>query len=892
MLTHRPAAGDAKRRIFPSSIHLRISIFVGTMTTPPPLTAALDDRYRIERELGAGGMAVVYLARDRKLDRDVALKVLRPELGAVLGSERFLAEIKISARLDHPHILTLIDSGNADGFLYYVLPYVRGESLRSKLDREQQLSIEEAVAITKQVASALDYAHRQGLVHRDIKPENILLQEGEAMLADFGIALAVSEAGGNRLTQTGLSLGTPQYMSPEQATGDRNIDARSDVYSLAAVFYEMLGGEPPVSGASAQSMIAKLMTEKPTRLRILRDSVPPTMDDAVAKALSKTAADRFATAGDFVRALEKHGTTESTGAAPAKKRKLIIGVAAAGIAAVALGGAVASGMLRTNEPKAVLGEKVQLTTTGTVLTPSISGDGKQLAYMIKKCGGVDGCRYSIVVQDVGSSVTRTILDGALSGYELHWSPDRRNIILIGTYQKRYGAWLVSALGAPARFLTSGPAAFYADGDSLLLGPQFQADSIYWVKVAGLDGVVRDSIKVGGGGRGLASISAVPGTNWMLTLVLQPPRGYWQVIDRTGKVLDKVHNACMCGGLATTDAVWLSRAGSGQGEAIVRIGIDRSTGKLETRQDTMVAGLFTGFSVTADGSAMVMDEGTYDYAAYALEWPDLLKGNLLSDRQIARASSPVGGRVSPDGSRILLRRTVPLGGEKAEVRYSILPFAGGQETPLGGSGIPVSAFWVDTVTVARSTRAGAKTSFALIDIRTGAQTETLQTPDSLVFAFGRAGNRWAWIPRPGDSLMLSDGRTTRAIPRPKNMAQIIWIAADKSPDRVFIAGWNVTNEAVIFSKVDINTGAAEEWATAAGEGGAMSLLSDGRLLIAVEETQGNTSLFTLSGPGTLKRFWVSPRPIASVTTSGDMKRAIAGTVDYRADAWLSKVVRPK
>jgi serine/threonine-protein kinase len=193
-------------------------------------------------------MATVYLATDLKHDREVALKVLRPELGAVLGTERFLAEIKITARLDHPHILTLIDSGVAGGFLYYVLPLVRGESLRDKLNREQQLGLEEAIAITKQIASALDYAHRQGVVHRDIKPENILLLEGEAMLADFGIALAVKEAGGNRLTETGLSLGTPQYMSPEQATGDRMLDARSDLYSLAAVLYEMLAGEPPVTG--------------------------------------------------------------------------------------------------------------------------------------------------------------------------------------------------------------------------------------------------------------------------------------------------------------------------------------------------------------------------------------------------------------------------------------------------------------------------------------------------------------------------------------------------------------------------------------------------------------------------------------------------------------------
>src|SRR5713101_6779201 len=267
------------------------------------LTAALAGRYAIERQLGAGGMATVYLARDLKHDREIALKVLRPEIAAALGAERFLQEIHISAKLDHPHILTLIDSGTADEFLYYVLPFVRGESLRDKLNREKQLGIEEALAITKQVASALDYAHRQGVVHRDIKPENILIQEGEAVLADFGIAFALREAGGPRLTESGLSLGTPQYMSPEQAAGDRQLDARSDVYSLAAVLYEMLAGEPPHTGPTVQAVIAKLLTERPTRIRTVRDTVPEGIDTAVAKALAKVPADRFGGAAEFAAAL-------------------------------------------------------------------------------------------------------------------------------------------------------------------------------------------------------------------------------------------------------------------------------------------------------------------------------------------------------------------------------------------------------------------------------------------------------------------------------------------------------------------------------------------------------------------------------------------------------------
>src|SRR4030095_9558007 len=212
------------------------------------------------------GMATVYLARDLRHDRMVALKVLRPELAAVIGAERFLAEIKLTANLQHPHILPLFDSGAADSFLFYVMPFIEGESLRDRLRREKQLPVDEAVRIATEVASALDYAHRHGVVHRDIKPENILLHDGSALVADFGIALAVQSAGGERMTQTGLSLGTPQYMAPEQAMGERNVDQRADIHALGAVTYEMLAGQPPFTGPSAQSIVAKVLTENPTPL--------------------------------------------------------------------------------------------------------------------------------------------------------------------------------------------------------------------------------------------------------------------------------------------------------------------------------------------------------------------------------------------------------------------------------------------------------------------------------------------------------------------------------------------------------------------------------------------------------------------------------------------------
>jgi serine/threonine-protein kinase len=308
-----------------------------TSGTLDRLASALSDRYRIERELGAGGMATVYLAHDLRHDRPVAIKVLHPELGAALGGERFLSEIKTTAKLQHPHILPLLDSGEAGGLLFYVMPYVSGETLRARLERETQLPIADAVRIARETADALNAAHALGIVHRDIKPENILLQGGHALVADFGIALAVQHAGGQRMTQTGLSLGTPQYMSPEQAMGEKNVDARADVYALGAVTYEMLTGEPPFTGSTVQAIVAKLMTDPPRPLTELRKSVPPNVEAAVLAALEKLPADRIASAAEFAAALgsdapfrSTRGTSVSVNARSSAKR------ASAIIAALAL----------------------------------------------------------------------------------------------------------------------------------------------------------------------------------------------------------------------------------------------------------------------------------------------------------------------------------------------------------------------------------------------------------------------------------------------------------------------------------------------------------------------------------------------------------------------------
>ncbi len=371
------------------------------MDVEAQLRGSLADRYEIDREIGAGGMATVYLAHDTRHDRPVALKVLKPDLGAVLGVERFLSEIKVTANLQHPNLLPLFDSGAVDGLLYYVMPFVEGESLRSRLDREKQLPIDDAVRITVAVANALDYAHSHGVIHRDLKPENILMQSGQPVIADFGIALAVSKAGGNRITQTGLSLGTPQYMSPEQATGDRVIDGRSDIYSLGAVAYEMFTGDAPHTGSTSQAIIARMLTEKPRSMRSTRAAIPEHVELAVQHALEKLPADRFSTAREFAEAIQGRGPTGATtlyssthAAAVAShagwksriKDPVLIGAVAVAIAALAFAA------LRKQPPAdnlPVIRYVVNATTDAPVGTTfpwpgAISSDGSTVVYFSGK----------------------------------------------------------------------------------------------------------------------------------------------------------------------------------------------------------------------------------------------------------------------------------------------------------------------------------------------------------------------------------------------------------------------------------------------------------------------------------------------------------------------------
>ena len=397
------------------------------MSTPgrDALSAALAERYLIERELGAGGMATVYLARDLKHERKVAIKVLKPELAAVLGAERFVVEIKTTAAMSHPHILPLFDSGTADGFLFYVMPYIQGETIREKLNRETQFGVDEAVRIAREVADALDYAHRHGVIHRDIKPENLLLHDGRAMVMDFGIALAVSAAAGGRMTETGLSLGTPHYMSPEQATAEKEISGRSDVYSLASVLYEMLAGQPPHLGGSAQQIIMKIIAEPVALVTTLRKSVPANVAAALTKALEKLPADRFESAKAFAEALANPGfTLTSQGPSASGAGRLVRGGGVAWALAVAAIVAATWLGLRTPSFRPTAVEFVLSSTTArpvdiTYTWPAVvSPDGQQIAY----AGETGSGQYQLYLRRVDRLDVRA-LPASVGATQPTFSPD-------------------------------------------------------------------------------------------------------------------------------------------------------------------------------------------------------------------------------------------------------------------------------------------------------------------------------------------------------------------------------------------------------------------------------------------------------------------------------------
>ncbi len=850
-------------------------------------------------------MATVYLATDIRHERKVAVKVLRPDLSASIGAERFLQEIRIAARLSHPHILPLHDSGEAGGLLYYVMPYVSGESLRQRIAREGELPVADAARILRDVTDALAHAHEHGVVHRDIKPENILLTGRHALVADFGVAKALTEATGrNRMTSVGVALGTPAYMAPEQAVADPHVDHRADIYAIGVVGYEMIAGEPPFIGGTPQQVLASQVTETPRPVTTRRPAVSAALAGAIMRCLEKKPADRWQSASELLTQIESVQTTTTGGSTPSDTRPIEAArggrhwpLITSGVAALAL--IVAAGLWFSKSsradtgPAVTLRDRTQLTFTGRIQSPAISLDGKQVAYVTQECGDA-GCTQAVDVQDVGGTTTRRVLAGTASVYHIEWSPDRRNLLVTGTINGSWGTHLVSLLGgAPRRVglggaMGGGGVTFIAGGDSLLVTPRISVDSLQWIAIASLDGAARDSIPVRTQGTRIGGVAAVPGTRWIEVDLIQPPGASRMILDRTGREMSRRNFA---GGQvrASSNALWFSvGVGNGDRYLLMRAPFDSAAGLIGSRADTVYAGRFTGFSVSADGATVAIDDGTYQHNVYALQLTDLLAGRFTDERRIVKSSTHLRAYASPDGKQIVLSQEIPGAGGTVDYRWSILPFNGGTGTPLPVPPGTRSLEWFDTTTVAVARKDGSLQKLALVDVRTGAQRQEFTLPDSAWWDWtSLPDGGWAWIPN-GTEIRVHLGGKTRSFPKPSWYEVFSGMSA--AGGRLFVRGWNAsTVDTMGVAELSLRDGTVTRWYSQFVDDARIGALGDGTGLFYANETAENVTLVHLLGPGSSRRLGTVPRPVRTISVSNDLKRAVVVTRDYFGDVWLHRVV---
>jgi serine/threonine-protein kinase len=866
------------------------------------LANALRDRYVLERELGRGGMATVWLARDLKHDRMVALKVLRPELSAILGGERFLREIRLTAALQHPHILPLLDSGEAAGVLYYVMPYVEGESLRHRLEHDGQLPLEEALQLTRAVAAALEYAHRQGVIHRDIKPENILLSQGHALVADFGIALAVTQADGGRLTETGLSLGTPAYMSPEQASASGKLDARSDQYSLACVVYEMLAGEPPITGPTAHAIIAKRFSEPVPHLSTVRE-VPVGMERAITRALARSPADRFSSVSMFAQALVADQTAPPRIAhsRPRTVRLKWLLPAAAVIPILAILALLGRHLRSTSEPGVPTHR--QFTFTAQAEEPSFAPDGKTIAYVSQ--------HRSLVIEELAGGGPVTLVPPVPQLGSPRWSPDGRWLYfrMIPDTTQPAGIYRIpSGGGAPVKMAAAemtdawGPFDLSPVGDAM-------------VRVAGDSLVVLDLnsrkgptwLPAGGPGlrqgkQRLTSLGAVRNVAWS-------PDGRWIASTEEGlgesSILvtsaDGQRGRRVAQGVGPvkwgpkSDALYFLATVSG-GTDLMRLPFDRRTGSASGQPKVVLSGLPTLLDWTAvfdlrrDGHMLAYVRGPQSHHVWAL--------TIEPNRDTA-----VGRRLSEDSRAYDWPALKRDGTSLAVVQYDasgqgnffMVPFGGGEFAPLTqGSGYKSNASWSPDGTSLVYVLTDSTSSKLILTDRTGARRRIGTTPPFLV-----GGYRTTWS-ADGRTLLYpaAHARTLVALDVVQGSERLIstpdsmdfWIAAVLSPDggQVLAAERHGATDRFRIWRTGI---AGSRWvAVPTPDGDNIPLLwrTDGWIYL-FNQIPGSLPVIWRMKPDGLHQEVVAHLPVACrfgfVSMSGDARRLVCAVHRSEPDLWL-------